>query len=114
MNKCNVKKMSVVNNPIAPASGTLVATLSTSRIACLMQNMNMNTPSTSKLNCPKEDDTANKVKSSMVLNTRTSSSSSSLANQENLSSSNNRIDPRVRFIIEFGAGAAGGAVSRTV
>jgi hypothetical protein len=102
--------MSVVNNPIAPASGTLVATLSTSRIACLMQNMNMNTPSTSKLNCPKEDDTANKVKSSMV----SSSSSSSLANQENLSSSNNRIDPRVRFIIEFGAGAAGGAVSRTV
>ena len=113
MNKCNAKTMSVVNNPIAP-SGALVATLSSTKISNLMNT------SISKANTQRHESAVLGVedkKSSLdatmnKINANLSTQDNALTN-ENLFKSSGVMDARVRFIIEFVAGAAGGAVSRT-
>ena len=134
MNKCNAKTMSVVNNPINP-SGALVATFSNTKITSLI-NANSSNKLTNKSHAIKyekgggggsEEATIDDFSSSMSTLKSASletpshtQSSNKINNQENfltnenlLRNKNGVMDHRVRFLIEFFAGAAGGAVSRT-
>ena len=129
MNKCNAKTMSVVNNPINP-SGALVATFSNTKITSLI-NANSSSKLTNKSHAIKyekgggseeaiDDFSSMSALKSTSIETPSHTQSNKINNQENfltnenlLRNKNGVMDHRVRFLIEFFAGAAGGAVSRT-
>jgi hypothetical protein len=118
--------MSCVNNPISP-SGALVATFSNTKITSLI-NSNNTSKMISKSNAMKyekggggggsgEGGDESNLKTKLVessFNNNTKVNQENLLTNENIFRNNNDVmDSRVRFLIEFFAGAAGGAVSRT-
>ena len=123
MNKCNAKTMSVVNNPISP-SGALVATFSNTKITSLINsnttNKTSNKSTTMKYEKGGGSGSGDEESSLKIKTAESSLNVNSKANQENFltkdnifRNNNGAMDHRVRFLIEFFAGAAGGAVSRT-
>ena len=114
--------MSCVNNPISP-SGALVATLSNTKITSLI-NSNNTSKMISKSNAMKyekgggggsgEGGDESNLKTKIAESTFNNNNQENLLTNENIFRNNNGVmDGRVRFLIEFFAGAAGGAVSRT-
>ena len=115
--------MSCVNNPISP-SGALVATFSNTKITSLITSNNTS-KMISKSNAMKYEkgggggeggDELNlkaKIAESTFNNTNKVNQENLLTNENIFRNNNGVMDSRVRFLIEFFAGAAGGAVSRT-